>query len=364
MRDIHGGDIRQRKVRLDFSVNTNPFGMPEEVREALKSHTEEAQRYPDPEYRDLREAIAKAQRRSSAPAEGGCIPGVKREQVLVGNGASELIMAVAHTFAGERILLQQPVFGGYERAFAVCGCEVFRTETGEDLAPTKSVCRQILTLRPKLAVFCNPGNPTGALILTELLDRVAEACRETGTILLTDECFLGFVPGAYEHSAVRFFPKAPKNDGAAEILVLRAFTKLYAMPGVRLGYLLCSRTDLAEMIAPHLPEWNVSASAEAAGRAALRQKDYVRKTTEVIRRERMDLDRQLMLLGFRTIPGEANFILFCSEKELWEPLLEKGILIRRCNNYTGMPEQGYYRVAVRTHEENAELIEALRTTVS
>jgi len=349
MRDIHGGNITERNVRLDFSVNTNPFGMPEPVREALRTAAEDAEHYPEYGAGRLREAIA--DRLGIA---------VSKENVLVGNGASELIMAAAHAFAGEKILLQQPNFSGYERAFAAAGCEILRTKTGEDFALTEDICRQIKEEKPKLTALCHPGNPTGALIPQELLLRIADTCREAGALLLTDECFLGFVEAPEQKSLMRCFGEKDTGEGA-DLAVLRAFTKLYAMPGVRLGYLICSRETSAKKIGAHLPEWNISAAAEAAGLAALKETDYAERTAEALRRERERLCRELEACGFQLIPGEANFILFRSTVEVWEPLLRMGILIRKCDNYTGIPEHGCYRVAVRRSEENDALIAALRS---
>ena len=122
---------------------------------------------------------------------------------------------------------------------------------------------------------------------------------------------------------------------------------------------MCSKEETAARIAAHLPEWNVSTAAEKAGKAALKQTAYVRETTEKLKGFRGALEQGLKALGCRVIPGEANFILFYSERELYEPLLERGILIRDCRSFAPMRDGGYYRVAVRLPEENKELLRAM-----
>ena len=346
MKDLHGGNIYNRKIRLDFSVNVNPYGMPEAVREALRDA--EAERYPEYSYRRLRQEIREHEKNIFCPGM------IREAQILVGNGASELIMAAAHCFGWKKVLLQKPNFSGYERAFWACGCRILQTDLEDDFLISDRVCRQIMDEKPCAVVLCSPGNPTGAVIEYALLKEIVAVCREVGALLFVDECFLGFVADADKRSAVTFF------GNGADIAVLRAFTKLYAMPGVRLGYLVCSEEKTAERIASHLPEWNVSAAAEAAGIAALKQKAYVRETTEKLRRDRVIMAEGLKKLGMRVIDGEANFILFQSKRELFVPLLEKGILIRDCGNIAGMEDGGWYRVAVRTHEENEELLDAIR----
>ena len=363
MSELHGGDIYNKNIRLDFSVNVNPYGMPEAVREALRDAVSKAENYPEYSYLSLRHVICHYEQavcsadgtgnQDGKPSNAKHM-GLRETQIVVGNGASELIMALAHALTGEKVLLQQPNFSGYERAFSTCGCQIEVAGSQEDFSLSDSICRQIADIKPRAVALCSPGNPTGAVIGYALLKEIADACRDAGALLLIDECFLGFAAEADKRSAATLF------GSGADIAVLRAFTKLYAMPGVRLGYLVCSKEETAEQIASHLPEWNISAAAEAAGRAALLQKDYARETTKKIRRDRAVTADGLQKLGMRVINGEANFILFHSERELYAPLLEKGILIRDCSNFAEMEDGGWYRIAVRKPEENAELLDAIR----
>ena len=144
------------------------------------------------------------------------------------------------------------------------------------------------------------------------------------------------------------------------LMILKAFTKMYAMPGLRMGYLLCRDEEFRKKLAESRQPWNVSVPAQEAALAALGEEEFVRQTREFLKKERPFLKEQLQQLGFRVYEGAANFLFFFSElPDLREKLLPYHIFIRDCGNFTGL-EQGYYRIAVRTHEENLRLLRALR----
>ena len=177
-------------------------------------------------------------------------------------------------------------------------------------------------------------------------------------MLLVDECFLA-LSGGDKDSLIHCI-----RSESLPAVVLRAFTKTFAIPGVRLGYAVCS-APMAERIQRELPEWNLSVFAQYAGRAALETvaggtSGYLAASVEMIAREREFLSEELEKLGFRVFPSDANYILFQSRDwELHQKLLDKGILIRDCRDYHGLTA-GFYRTAVRTHRENTALLRCLR----
>ncbi len=136
------------------------------------------------------------------------------------------------------------------------------------------------------------------------------------------------------------------------------FTKFYAVPGVRLGYLVCGEEGLLKAIEKQLPEWNLSVFAQAAGAACMGQEEYEKETVAYVKRERRFLQEGLEHMGLRIFPGEADFLLFYSPFPLYEPLLEKGILIRSCENFRGLT-RGYYRIGVKRREDNERLLKAI-----
>ena len=342
MKITHGGDIYRNKIRLDFSVNTNPLGCPGEVRDALREAMERIGVYPDLMQTRVREALAK-------------LHGLEPEEVLPGNGASELILAVVRSVRPKRVLLTAPTFYGYERAAAGdAGCEIrwhqLREEDGFQL---KEEFLSDLTPDTDLCFLCNPNNPTGVEIEEGLLGRIIDRCEEQGIALVVDECFFELAAKA---SSV-----LPRIRDCRGLYVLKAFTKLLAVPGVRLGYLLSTKENIR---GPEgmLPEWNLSVFAEAAaisGCRVLQDGSYAERTRQLIEEERRFLTGELERLSIRVIPGCANYLFLHSEKDLYRRLLERGILIRDCEGFHGLAK-GYYRLAVRTHAENETLIRTLR----
>ena len=230
-------------------------------------------------------------------------------------------------------------------------------EHGGDFFIAPDTPEKIVKEQPDIVVLCQPGNPTGAMIEEHLLEEIVKACMITGSLLIVDECFIAFTENAGARSASRFL------ESGCSLVILRAFTKFYSMPGLRLGYAVCAEEKTADRLREHLPEWNVSTIAQAAGCAALEEEKYIPDTAGRIRQERERLRSRLGEIGFKTVKGEADFILLHSNIELYEKLLRQGILIRRCSNYRGMPRTGYYRIAVRLPEEDDILLEALEEIV-
>jgi threonine-phosphate decarboxylase len=313
----HGGDIYGNPgVTLDFSVSTNPLGTPREVREALISRVDEFERYPDPYCRELVTAIARQEN-------------VPKEWILCGNGAADLIYRLCHALKPRRACVPAPTFSEYERALSFIGCEV-----DHGLIPGSDV-----------VFLCHPNNPTGKLIPEELLE---QAIRSSDTVVV-DECFLGFTEGI---SAKQYLASKPG------IVILKAFTKTYAMAGLRLGYILCADAALIEKVNAAGQSWSVSAPAQIAGLAAFSCADWLEKTRVLVKQEREYLAGALGELGVKVFPSDANFLLFRCETPLYGPLLEKGILIRSCANFKGLDES-YYRVSVKKREENIRLAQAV-----
>ena len=206
----------------------------------------------------------------------------------------------------------------------------------------------------ELLFLSNPNNPTGLVTGREELRKILKLCSNEHCVPVIDECFLDFTEGSEAQSLI---PDLGQNPN---LVILRAFTKTYAMAGLRLGYALCGSKAFAERLQSAGQPWPVSNVAQTAGIAALQEEDYVNRLRTLISGERPRMIRALTALGLRVIPGEANYLLFCCEdKELGEKLRKRGILIRDCRNYAGLTE-GWYRIAIRSAAENDRLLQALR----
>lgn len=369
----HGGDIYGRKDVVDFSANINPLGMPQVAREAIVEHMGDYEAYPDFECRDLRKAIARAE-----GTQPGCI--------VCTAGASDLFQRLCLVLKPRTALVTAPCFSGYEQALEQAGARIvrhaLRDEDDYDVtegllawlgeAPESAPGGNAVSAAvpegvpddhaggaavpvgapdtPDMLFLCNPNNPTGRTIDRGLLERVLDAACEAGVMVVLDECFLDFTG---EPSAVELCPHYPN------LVVARAFTKMYAMAGLRAGYGICSDEMLVERLAQAGQPWAVSGPAQVAAVAALGEAGWVERTRRYVDEQREVLARALGELGMRVVQGQANYLLFQSERALYGPLLERGFLIRRCGNFQGL-DDNWYRIAVRTLDENEALIAALK----
>ncbi len=345
----HGGEIYDKQVELDFSVNVNPLGLADGVKQALIDHLDDLTGYPDQECRALAAALAGKWK-------------IPETQLLFGAGASDIIRMAVQAIAPEAAMVCAPTFSGYAKALQMTGTKVIyhylKKETDFTLDEDFLVSLQEHP-ETEMVFLCQPNNPVGNLIPQELLLQIVTYCRDRHIYLLVDECFLPFVQDGEHRSLL------PLIEDNGYLIVMNAFTKLYAMPGLRLGVAACSNGILLSQMKQLQTEWGVSVPAQIAGVAALKEELYVSRALEIVAQERDYLRQELNHLWLKVYPGEANFLLVESAQDLYTPLLERGILIRHCDNYINLSKD-YYRVAVRTHEENVRLIEAIRgcTTVS
>ncbi len=336
-KSMHGGDIYRNKVKMDFSVNINPLGMPESVKAALMEAVADCSCYPDIRQEELKQAIH-------------VMSGADKNNILCGNGASELFMAIVHGLKPKKIVIPVPSFFGYEKAAKASGAEVlyYEMKLEENFCLTDSVT-DFLSEDTDILFLANPNNPVGNRLSTELLEKILRHCMAKNIVVVLDECFIEFTEGWEQYSFLRRVGEFPN------LIVVRGFTKIFAIPGVRLGYLVCDNLELIKKIEEQLPEWNLSVFAQKAGIAAAKETAYRMKSAEAVKTEREYLTGELQKLGVLVYPSEANYLMVYTEYPLAEELLKRGILIRDCSNYRGLTE-GYYRIAIKQREENEKLL--------
>lgn len=339
---LHGGDIYHNPVSLDFSVNSNPLGMPRRsIGEAVRGVKLSGQ-YPDYRGEDLCRELAVWEK-------------VHAENVLLGNGAAELIYALCVAVKPKKCLTLAPTFQEYARAVQAMGGQTeFVNLRERDCFRTPDSILAAIEEDTDIVFICNPNNPTGQMTEQSLLFRIAAKCEATGTWLCVDEGFLPFLPDEENYSMKRMMGRFSR------LIVLRAFTKLFGMPGMRLGYMLSGNSTILSAVRSSMQPWNTSLPAQLAGIAALQDKEYVEKTRLLIARERTYLcDALRNGLADKVYPTYANFILFQARPDLAKRLQEEGILIRSCGNFRNLSNR-YFRIAVRTRKDNRRLIEAWR----
>ncbi len=334
---IHGGDIYSAQYRLDFSTNINPLGTPQSVRRAVVHSVGELGHYPDVRCRELRAALSENLR-------------ISANWIICGNGAAELIFAVAMAVHPHSALLICPGFSEYEKALRVSGCRDIRYylctrgqgfKVGEDIL--ERIDRDI-----DMMYLCNPVNPTGVRIGQDLMVRIMEKCRENHVLLVMDESYLELSGQPEDYSLIGHVADDPY------LLVIRSFTKTYAMPGIRLGYCITSNKVLRDQIHDAIQPWPASIPAQRAGVAALKETDYLEESRRLIRRERQYLMQQFDRIGITYYESESNFLFFEGPEDLLQQCTKKGILIRDCSSFRSLTP-GYYRISIHKRRDNEEL---------
>ncbi|MFQ9509585.1 MAG: pyridoxal phosphate-dependent aminotransferase [Lachnospiraceae bacterium] len=356
MEYIHGGDIYRNDVDIDFSANINPYGMPKEVKNAAIKGIEASIPYPDSEADELCHALARKN-------------GLTKNQVICGNGAADLIYSFVLAKKPKKAVLVTPCFVEYEKALQSVECRcIYHELTYENdfyFSKDKTIGEPFIHLLKKdvdMLFLCNPNNPTGIAISVENLEVILAACIKSEIILVLDECFVDFLEDSNQFTMISYINKC-KN-----LFILKAFTKMYGMAGLRLGYAFCSNPDWVREIKAVRQAWSVSTPAQYAGLAALEEDSFVNKCREKISLERAFLIDGLTQIGMKVFDSQANYIFFyCPYEEistkLYELCLNEKILIRKCGNYRGLSDS-YYRIAVKTRLENEKLLVILKRIIS
>ncbi len=334
----HGGAPAGSSPLLDFSAGINPLGPPAAVLRALRDPAAVV-RYPDPVCRAL------AQRLSARH-------GVEPTQIVVGNGASEIIHALPRAFPASRVAIAEPTYTEYLRASRLTGASVTHwLPEDEGFRPAPFPVEDA-----GVVWFCNPNNPTGRLWPRgPVLDWIAAHPK---ALFVVDESFLPFRPDEDAHSLV------PALAHAANLIVVRSLTKVYAIPGLRLGYAVTG-AERAERLRAQLPPWSVNGLAQAAGLAALDDAPFLRRTHDWFVDEGRPFAECLrgLMPNVEPLPSEAPFVLLrlrgVTSARLAGRLRQAGVLVRDASNFVGLDGR-HVRVAIRTAEENASLVGLLR----
>ena len=345
----HGGDWAGYRAQyghdaLDFSANVSPLGLPQGVANAIAAALPHADRYPDPLCRALRAKLA--------PHEG-----IPAESILCGNGAADLIFRLVWAAKPRTALLPAPTFAEYAAALETAGCTIRRhfLRESEDFAVTEAFISAV-DEDTDMVFLCQPNNPTGQLTPLALVEALLHRCEACGALLVVDECFLDFLLQSEVLSAKKLL-------ASPNLIILKAFTKLYGMAGVRLGYCLCSNIALLDKMQAAGQPWAVSGLAQAAGLAALDETAYVAQVQALIAQQRPILQDGLRALGLRVLDGSANYLLFQAPETLGDALRQRGIVLRSCGNYPGL-DGSWYRTAVRTAPENQQLLKTLQEVLA
>lgn len=344
----HGGNIRNLAARagmpeseiIDFSASINPLGPPGWLRPLISSRIGSIVHYPDPDSLSLVEAISSHH-------------GIPAEQVLVGNGSTEILHLIPRAFPSKRAVIPVPAYADYLAVSQMAGLDIDMITLKEHEGFALDLSMLETRLQGSELVFLgNPNNPTGLCLDSGKIRKLAAEHPET--LFIVDEAFADFVQGLD-----RLVRNRPDN-----VLVLCSLTKFYAIPGMRVGF-AAGAPGLTSRLKQLMPPWSVNTFAQAIGEAALADESYARHTREFINKERERLSTALRSIpGLKVYPGSANFLLVKVERsgtdagKIAHQLLTDGLAVRVCDNFQGLDNR-FFRVAVRTGTENARLCEAL-----
>jgi threonine-phosphate decarboxylase len=382
----HGGDIWNYCRRkgcsfqdiLDYSANINPMGPPESISGTLKNAIPEITAYPEPFARGLRQAVAQ------------CYD-ILPEEVIIGNGAAELIFLFCRALGKINAILPAPTFSEYALACQVNGgvLDYYYLNEKDNFAISADNLLDYIKARGKskhgrgkqnVLFLCQPNNPTGQVLPEGQLQHLFSALQEQGVIPFLDLSFLGFIPGKLSDRGAlpavpinnlrellrkECFDPGQNNSRACSFFLLFSFTKLFALPGIRLGFGIGPRKLIAAM-EKHRDPWSVNVMAQRAGEKCLQEREYVTKSIAYIEKEKINLREGLVTIkGMKVYPSTVNFML-CNLKEsgvkavsLAQRMAEKGILIRDASNFPGL-DPYFIRLAVRLPQENEQLIKVMK----
>ena len=340
MEYIHGGDIYTYGDVIDYSVNLNPFGPGESVLTAMEDGLRHVGEYPDSRCRVLRKTLAEYLH-------------ISEEFLIFGNGAAELIFLLVQTIRPKKAVLTIPSFAEYDRALQAVECErVYYSLCEEDGFVPEESYLDLLTEEVDLIFLCSPDNPSGAVIEKDFLLRILEKCKRNQILMVLDECFVEFLSDPQKQTLYK------ECQNTQNLVVLQAFTKISAIPGIRIGYGITSNQKLIRKMERNRQPWSVSGVAQVAGCAALQEMDRWQRMREWLQAERTWLEENLTRIGVDWFPSKVNYLLLKSSYPLFSLLLEEKILIRDCSNYEGL-QRGYYRIAVKQRKDNEKLLAAL-----
>lgn len=345
----HGGRIHDHHAPdkiLDYSANINPYGPPKEaLKAASRALFEGSRHYPDPDQRLLRTGLSEWL-------------GFPDDHFAAGNGAGDLILRTLLALKPQRVLSVHPTFSEYADHARLLDIPYVSLPLETDKGFAYPVEALVAAIAPgDLVIVCQPNNPTGRPWERVELEALLDACRSGGATLMVDECFINL--------SWPEIPSLAANPWPGNFIALRAFTKDFSAPGLRVGYLIASPGTASKVRETGQP-WSLNVPGEAFAIWCCREgKRFLTQTRERLARQREKLTAGLADLGFNVSPGAANFLLARSPlpgKVLQEGLLPRGILVRRCDNFPGL-DDNFIRVAVRTGSENDRLLAALARTL-
>lgn len=357
---MHGGDVYSNKIELDFSININPYPLSDDFINEITASISGFDKYPEPENKSLINALSKME-------------DVNPEWMVCGNGASEILMAIFNALNPDNVYIYRPSFTGYDYVIRNHGLYtseyIGNNKTGfivdENFVEWfENEIRNSVTNKNSLLILASPNNPTGKAIRIDILSRLLNLCEDNDIFMLLDGCFSSLSQNEEGIQLSKLYTNLVKRY--KKLILINALTKSYRVPGVRIGYAMCRDEDIIINIKNALPEWNVSTIAQTIGIAAVKEDNYLQESIKYILEQKNILIDRLRKLQFKVYDSDVSFVLVEGPKDLYERLLKRNILIRKCNDFKGLEDNEnkekdihFYRIAVKSESENEKLIKII-----
>ena len=353
---FHGSDLEKieqvygikKEDIISFSANVNPLGVSFRLRETLANHIDAITTYPDREYTSLRKCIA------------GYVS-TDYNNIVVGNGSSELISLFIQFIAPKKALIVGPTYSEYEREVSLAGgrTHYFRLPEHDDFRLHTDKLIEELSHNVDLLVLCNPNNPTGSIVVRDDMYTILDYCKQKDITVLVDETYIEFAENTEELTAIAL-TKYYNN-----IIILRGISKFFAAPGLRLGYAVCSNRDLIKEINQKKNPWSINSLAAIAGEIMFTDTGYMKQTKELVSKERTRICKLLADSGkFQIFPTSANFLLAkiksdtLTSEDYFDACIRKHMMIRDCSTFPFLNNK-FIRFCFMNEEQNNALLDIL-----
>ncbi len=366
---FHGSDLEKiealygikKEELVNFAGNVNPLGISPLLRQSLSERIDAITEYPDREYTSLRQSIT-----DYLNKDRGTGSPINREDVLVGNGSTELISLMIQFISPSKALILSPTYSEYERELTLAGSKIdyFPLKEKEDFRLDCNALKAKLAEGYQLLVICNPNNPTSSAINKDTLADVLSCCQENNVYCMVDETYVEFAPAVNAITAVSLI------SDYSRLIIIRGISKFFAAPGLRLGYAVVGDKELIAKVNRRKNPWTINTLASLAGEIMFADENYIHTTRAFTQKERQRVVTALKdITDIKFYEPSANFLLLQVQKdsptsyELFEGAIKKGMLLRDCSNFPLLNSR-FIRFCFMSEEANSKLLEYLKESLS
>lgn len=358
---FHGSDLEKieqiynikKEDITSFSANVNPLGISFKLKESLSSHIDAITSYPDREYTSLRKAI-------------GTYVQSDYQNIIVGNGSSELISILIQIRHPKKALIIGPTYSEYEREVTIAGgrCHYFPLYEEDNFQLNETNLFEELHKDVDLLILCNPNNPTSTQITSNQMRKILDVCKQKDIFVMVDETYVEFAEDVENITSI------PLTKYYNNIIILRGISKFFAAPGLRLGYAVCGNQDLIKEINQKKNPWTINSLAAIAGEIMFSDEEYIQKTRALISSERERICTELSKSNdLKIYPCHANFVLVrilneqVNADDLFDAAIRQKLMIRNCSTFPFLDNQ-YFRFCFMSPQKNDELLQLILSQVS